>query len=194
MQLPPMPLPKSYKNLISIIFFIIFAISLLVEKPQLQNLQIQKNAIMAQTENDFYQVVSVTDGDTIKVIIDNKTETVRVANINTPESVDPRRPVECMGEEASQKMLEIVSDKKVKLETDQTQKDKDRYGRLIRFVFLEDGTDVGLKLIQLGFAQSSPYGDTPHKYLENYKTAHDEAQKNQVGLWNLKNCETDQLP
>lgn len=183
MQLPPISLPKSYKNLISIIFFIIFAISLLTEKPKLQTL---KNETIAQ--NDFYQVVSVTDGDTIKVKVNDKVETVRIANINTPESVDPRRPVECMGKEASQKMLEIVSDKKVKLETDQTQKDKDRYGRLIRFVFLEDGTDVGLKLIQLGFAQSSPYGETPHKYLENYKTAQDEAQKNQVGLWNKDNC------
>ncbi|GEM_PF-1417986 len=142
----------------------------------------------SEPEKIYYEVTSITDGDTIKVLIDNKTETIRLANINTPESVDLRRPVECMGNEASQKMTELVSGKKVYLEQDETQGDKDQYNRLLRFIFLENDTDVGLEMIKLGYAQSSPYGNSPHKYLEAYTTAQEEAQTNELGLWSPNSC------
>jgi endonuclease YncB( thermonuclease family) len=137
-----------------------------------------------------YEVTSITDGDTIKVLINDKTETIRLVNVNTPETVDPRRPVECMGKEASEKMTQLVTGKKVSLEIDETQTDRDRYDRLLRFVFMEDGTDVGLEMIKQGFAESSPYGNSPHKYLEEYKTAQSQAQEQQLGLWNSTVCPT----
>jgi micrococcal nuclease len=135
------------------------------------------------------QVVSVTDGDTIKVKIDDLVETVRIVNMNTPETVDPRKPVECMGIQASEKMSEFVLNKNVILQEDATQQSKDRYGRLLRFVFLEDGTDVGLQMIKLGFARSDPYGSTPHEYLEAYEAAQQTAEQEELGLWNSKNCD-----
>lgn len=135
-----------------------------------------------------YEVTSITDGDTIKVLINNKTETIRLVNMNTPETVDPRRPVECMGKESSEKMTQLVTGKKVSLEIDKTQTDRDRYDRLLRFVFLEDGTDVGLEMIKQGFAESSPYGNLPHKYLEEYKAAQSQAQEQQIGLWDSTVC------
>lgn len=143
---------------------------------------------VTQTFQPFYDVVKITDGDTIKVMIDGKIETVRLANMNTPESVDPRRPVECLGKEASAKMAELVTGKKVSLEPDTTQANKDRYERLLRFVFLEDGTDVGLEMIRQGYAQSSPYGKTPHIYLQEYIKAQKTAQNNEVGLWDPNSC------
>lgn len=143
---------------------------------------------VTQSFQPFYDVAKITDGDTIKVMIDGKIETVRLANINTPESVDPRRPVECLGKEASVKMAELVTGKKVSLEPDTTQANKDRYERLLRFVFLEDGTDVGLEMIRQGYAQSSPYGKTPHIYLQEYIKAQKTAQNNEVGLWDPAAC------
>jgi micrococcal nuclease len=137
----------------------------------------------------FHQVVSVTDGDTIKVLVDGKTETVRLVNMNAPESVDPRRPVECMGQEASEKMSELVAGRPVKLERDTTQRNRDRYGRLLRFVFLEDGTDVGLEMIKLGYAYSTPYGSSPHQYIDLYEQAEDGAREQGLGLWNKANCQ-----
>lgn len=134
-------------------------------------------------------VVSVTDGDTIKVEINGIVETVRIVNMNTPETVDPRKPVECMGVEASKKMNELVMDKNVILEIDTTQQKKDRYGRLLRFVFLEDGTDVGLEMIRLGFAESTPYGSSPHEYLDAYEAAQQTAKQQELGLWNKDNCD-----
>jgi micrococcal nuclease len=136
----------------------------------------------------YYEVTSVTDGDTIKVLINDKTETIRLVNMNTPETVDPRRPVECMGKEASERMSQLVTSKKISLEIDETQTDRDRYDRLLRFVFLEDGTDVGLEMIRQGYAESSPYGNSPHKYLEEYKAAQSLAQEQKIGLWNPEIC------
>lgn len=141
-----------------------------------------------QNESEYYDVVSITDGDTIKVTINGQTEIIRLANIDTPEVVDQRKPVQCLGREASQKMTELVRGKRVALEPDQTQADRDRYRRLVRFVFLEDGTDVGLEMINQGFAQSSPYGTSPHMYLEEYAAAQKTAQTGQKGLWNPHLC------
>ncbi|GEM_PF-3894395 len=45
-----------------------------------------------------------------------------------------------------------------------------------------------MKLMKLGFAQSSPYGNSPHKYLEQYKAAQKEAQDKELGLWNPSAC------
>lgn len=136
----------------------------------------------------FYPVAKVTDGDTIKVTLNGKTETVRVVGINTPETVDPRRPPECFGHQASQKMKDLVEGKLVRLESDATQSDRDRYQRLLRFVFLPDGTDVGLQLIKEGFAHESLYSSVPHKYHPAYVAAQLEAETALRGLWNPQVC------
>jgi len=141
-----------------------------------------------QFNQETFEVASITDGDTIKVLIDGKTETIRLVNMNAPESVDPRRPVQCLGVEASDQMKALVEGRRVRLESDPTQSDRDRYGRLLRFVFLEDGTDVGLRMIQLGYAHSTPYGNTPHPYLDEYEQAESQAQENQRGLWDSSRC------
>ena len=59
----------------------------------------------------YYEVSKVTDGDTLHVVIEGKDETVRLIGINTPETVDPRRAVECFGKEASERMKEIAKGK-----------------------------------------------------------------------------------
>ncbi len=128
------------------------------------------------------QVVSVVDGDTIKVSINNKTETIRIIGIDTPETVDPRSPVQCYGREASNKMKEFVSGKTVYLEADPTQGEQDKYKRLLRFVFLNDGTDVGLSMIKDGFAHEYTY-NKPYKYQTAYVAAQREARDNHLGLW-----------
>lgn len=135
-----------------------------------------------------YEVSGISDGDTIKVLLDGKVETIRIVNINTPETVDPRKSVECMGIEASEKMKELVANKSVRLMIDETQATKDRYGRLLRFVFLEDGTDVGLRMISSGLANSSPYGSFPHVFFDTYESAENKAKELQIGVWNPDSC------
>lgn len=140
------------------------------------------------TSSMYYPVVGVVDGDTIKVEIEGQTETVRVVGINTPETVDSRKAVECFGAEASAQMRQLVSGQKVRLEADPTQSDRDRYQRLLRFVFLGDDRDVGLQLIRDGYAYESLYSSKPHKYHAAYIAAQSEAQQQQRGLWSPDVC------
>ena len=81
-------------------------------------------------------VTRVVDGDTIEVFENNQVSKIRLIGVNTPETLDPRKEVECFGLEASMFLKKELEGKKVKLEADKTQTDKDTYGRDIRYVFL----------------------------------------------------------
>lgn len=137
---------------------------------------------------DMVPVARVVDGDTIRVTQAGEEQVVRLANINAPESVDPRREVECMGVEASQYLTELLADQTVKLLADDTQASQDRYGRLLRFVHLADGRDVGELMIAAGFAHAAPYGKGQHVYFERYQVAQVQAQQDQRGLWAEDAC------
>jgi len=136
---------------------------------------------------ELVKVVSVVDGDTFKVSIDGKTKTVRLIGVDTPETVDPRKEVQCFGKEASDKTKEILTDKTVRLEIDQTQGEQDKYGRLLRYVFLEDGTFFNNLLIEQGYAHEYTY-DTPYKYQSDFKASEKSAREAQRGLWNPTTC------
>jgi hypothetical protein len=84
-------------------------------------------------------VVEVVDGDTIKVSVDGAVETIRLIGIDTPETKDPRKPVQCFRWEASAKAEELLAGRRVRLEADDTQDDRDKYGRLLRYVWRDDG-------------------------------------------------------
>jgi micrococcal nuclease len=137
----------------------------------------------------FYPVVKVVDGDTFDVEVDGQTKRIRVIGINTPEVVDPRKTVECFGKEASEKAKSILLGKKVNLERDPTQGDTDKYGRLLRYVFLEDGTDFGLLMIKQGYAYEYTY-NFPYKYQNEYKKAQKQAEELKIGLWADNACVT----
>jgi len=149
-----------------------------------------KSKTSSSSKNVAYLVSKVVDGDTIDVSINGKTERIRLIGINTPETVDPRRPVECFGKEASNKAKSLLSGKKVFLEADSSQGDKDKYSRLLRYVFFENGTNVNLFMIQNGYAYEYTYG-TPYKYQSDFKKAQKQAQANENGLWSSNTCGGD---
>jgi micrococcal nuclease len=139
---------------------------------------------------DTYSIISkVIDGDTYQVTKDGKTDVIRVIGINSPETVDPRKPVECFGKEASERAKSVLTDKKVRLEADDSQGDTDKYGRLLRYIFTEKGTDVGLWLIKDGYAYEYTY-NLPYKYQSTYKDAQSQAKTNKSGLWSDGACVT----
>jgi endonuclease YncB( thermonuclease family) len=154
--------------------------------------QEKENRSLEDTTNSdvllTYEVTEIIDGDTFKANIDGNIETIRIVGIEAPETKHPSRPVECLGEEATQKLAELIRGKNIALETDETQSNRDRYGRLLRFIFLEDGTDVGLELIKQGYANESLYSSTPHKYHRDYVYAESEAKRQNLGLWNESTC------
>lgn len=135
-----------------------------------------------------FKVLTVVDGDTISVETEEGKETIRIIGINTPETVDPRKPVECFGKEASEKARELLFGKYVTLEADPSQEDRDKYGRLLRFVFLPDGGDYGKTMIGLGYAYEYTY-NLPYKYQAEYKEAQSLAQSSKEGLWADDACD-----
>lgn len=129
----------------------------------------------------LYPVVSVVDGDTIKVRMGNKVEIVRLLGIDTPEIKDPRKQVQCFGLSASKKMGELVSGGTVRLEDDKTQGDRDKYKRLLRYVFLPDGVNVNAVMVKEGYAFS--YRQYPTRMLSELNRYESDARDNNRGLW-----------
>lgn len=121
-------------------------------------------------------VTRVIDGDTVEI---EGGEKVRYIGIDTPETVDPRKPVQCYGKEASDKNKELVEGKEVKLEKDISETDK--YGRLLRYVWLGDIL-VNEYLVKEGYAQVSTYPPDV-KYQDRFLAAQREARENKRGLW-----------
>jgi len=146
------------------------------------------SAKVQKSDRQKVTVVNVTDGDTFKVLIDGKTETVRIVGIDTPETVDPRKSVQCFGKEASDYSKQLLQGKTMYLETDKSQADRDHYQRLLRFVFFEDGSDFGLSLIRDGYAHEFTYNSNPYIYQSAYLKAQTEARENNRGLWNANAC------
>jgi|GEM_PF-2039360 len=127
-------------------------------------------------------VTRVVDGDTIHVLLGNKKFIIRIIGLDTPETVDPRKPVQCMGKAASDRAKELLFNKKVVLEADPTQGETDKYGRLLRYVFINGTDDYGLGAILEGYAHEYTYKD-PYKYQLDYKRAQIAAKNARVGLW-----------
>ncbi len=152
---------------------------------QEQNRTTQQNN---SVKGEFYSVIKVVDGDTIAVDLNGKSETLRLIGINTPETVDPRKSVECFGREASNKAKEVLTGKKVRLEADTASGERDKYDRLLRYVFLEDGASFNKRMISEGYAYEYTYNGIPYKYQAEYKQAQKEAESAKRGLWADNAC------
>ncbi len=134
-------------------------------------------------QNQSLKVIRVVDGDTIEVEGNKK---IRYIGMNTPELHDPRRPVQCFGQEAYEENKKLVEGKTVRLEKDVSEVDK--YGRLLRYVYLEPASGSGQTifindyLTRQGFAHVSTYPPDV-KYVDQLVDAQNEAQENNRGLW-----------
>ena len=126
---------------------------------------------------EFQKVSRVIDGDTF--VLENG-ERVRLIGVDTPETVHPSKPVGYFGKEASAFTKNIIEGKRVRLEYD-VQK-QDRYGRLLAYVYLPDGTFVNAELVKQGYAQVSTYPPNV-KYVDLFTRLQREAREQNRGLW-----------
>jgi micrococcal nuclease len=128
-------------------------------------------------------VSKVTDGDTIHVNIDGTDYSLRYIGMDAPETVDPNKPVQPGGHEAAAANQALVEGQQVYLEKDVSE--TDRFGRLLRYVWLKNGTGwlmVDRELVREGWARAKAYPpDT--KYQQILDEAQAEAQAAHVGLW-----------
>lgn len=132
-------------------------------------------------EGERALVSKVIDGDTI-VLEDG--QTVRFVGIDTPETVDPRRPVGCFGKEASNETKKLLVGKVVILQKDVSNTDK--YKRLLRYIYLplENGQILFINdyLVRTGFAKVYTY-PPDIKFNEQFRQAEKEAREFKRGLW-----------
>ena len=158
-----------------------------VENPQIANTAASEQKESAPAKEGFYPVVRVIDGDTIVVHINGVDEKIRLIGVNTPETVDPRKTVECFGKEASSFTKQLLENKFVRLEGDNSQDNRDKYKRLLRYVFLEDGMLFNKELIAEGYAYEYTY-KIPYTYQTEFKSAQRDAEQNKKGLWVSDAC------
>lgn len=136
---------------------------------------------------ETYEVISVVDGDTIKINYQGQTTSVRLIGVNTPETIDPRKDVECYGEEASNYLKDLLTGKTVTIAADASQADRDKYNRLLRYVYL-DGQDVNYQIIANGYGYEYTY-NVPYEKQASYKAAQSAAEAAGKGLWAAGICE-----
>lgn len=140
-------------------------------------------------------VKSVVDGDTLDVTLNpsagsgssGRTRRIRLIGVDTPETTHPSRPVECFGREAARFLTELADGQTVLLESDASQGDRDRYNRLLRFVWLPDGRLINYEIIAQGYGFEYTFR-TPYRYQEQFKAAQRAAREAQAGLWAPDAC------
>lgn len=140
----------------------------------------------------LYPVVEVIDGDTLKIDISGHIITTRLLGVNTPEVVDPRKPAECFGEEASMESKKLLTGKSVFVALNPNYERIDKFGRLLAYIWLSfDSSEstssrrfVNEYLIKEGYAREYTFNrNNPYQYQKLFKDVEVQAKKMKKGLW-----------
>ncbi len=141
----------------------------------------------SETAQEMAKVISVTDGDTLRVEINGENIPIRLIGIDTPEISHPSEPIQCYGPEAKQALEDLVLNKEVVLEKDSS--DKDKYERFLRYIWLGE-VMVNEYMTAAGFALASAYPpDT--KYQDRISAGELSAKNDLKGLWAKETCNGD---
>lgn len=157
-----------------VLLLAIVAIALLVGPKSPDNPATETNSTVMP---GYHVVTDVVDGDTIKVSIDGKIETIRLIGIDAPEL-----PNNCFAREATAKARKTLEGQPVRLEADKSQDNRDRYGRLLRYVILSDGTNFNRLMVAEGYALEFTF-ISPYVFQSEFTRAQQTARKNKLGLW-----------
>lgn len=136
-----------------------------------------------------YNVTSFEDGDTITVDMNGTNERIRMIGVDTPETQDPRVPVQCYGKAASQFTKDLIGANPVRLEADPTNTNRDRYNRLLRYVYLPDNRLVNAEIIRAGYGFA--YTLFPFEKIDEFREYQRQAREQNLGLWGSCQIEQD---
>jgi micrococcal nuclease len=160
------------------------------EPGAIQLYRVDIEALTKSCQGDMARMLPATvvysiDGDTIEVQILNPPpdleteETIRMIGVDTPETVHPDKPVQDFGPEASAFTKEQLQGKQVYLAFDWDL--RDRYDRLLAYVYTEEGTCFNARLIQEGYAYAYPY--FRFQFMEEFADLEQTAKEQHRGLW-----------
>lgn len=133
----------------------------------------------------FYRVSRFVDGDTIEVSMNGHNEKVRLIGVDTPETHKPNTPVQCYGPAAAAYTKNTIGQQPVRLQADPLSTDRDRYQRLLRYVYLPDGRLLNRQLIGEGYGFYYPY--FPFTKATEFERSQQTAMAGHKGLW--ANCQ-----
>jgi micrococcal nuclease len=143
-----------------------------------------QSTITVSAPTSGYQTAAVTriiDGDTIEIEIEGRTYRLRYIGMDTPERGRP------FFSEATEANRQLVENQTVLLEKDVSE--TDRYGRLLRYVYLQDGTMVNAELVRQGYAQVATFPPDV-KYQDTFIQLQREAREARRGLWGVPGAAT----
>lgn len=154
-----------------------------------KSFSVSSTTIVAVTSTNAV-IIRAVDGDTLLARMDGESQEVKVRllGVNAPESVDPRRPVQCFGKEASHFTAALADGKRVRMEEDPEADERDKYGRLLRFVILEDGMNLNEELVRKGYANAYVSFPMGKRFKSRIRRLQDEARRAGKGLWNSETC------
>lgn len=135
-------------------------------------------------EDRYYKVAYVIDGDTFVADADGRDITVRMLGIDAPETVDPRKPPDCFGREASDATKALLSGRMVRFGVNKSRELKDRYGRYLLYVHRDGGLFVNEHLIREGFAREYTFG-RPYSMQAGFRSIEKRAKEEMNGLWGI---------
>jgi len=158
------------------------ALFLVLSVPPTAGAEVQERVAETQPMSESAEVVWVTDGDTIIVRIGEREEKVRLIGIDAPEIHDERQPWRDRAYAAGHYVRDQLKGRSVRLEGDTIQRDRDEYGRLLRFVFV-DGKNLNLELVRLGYAKV--YRRFEFHWKSQFLEAEEEAKSSKLGVWTL---------
>lgn len=144
---------------------------------------------LQQNQPGLYSVNHFVDGDTITVDMNGSVETIRMIGVDTPETHRPNTPVQCYGPQAAEFTKNLIGGSKVRLQADPLDTNRDRYGRLLRYVYLPDGRLVESELIKNGYGFA--YTLFPFQKKAEFAGQMQAAQNARTGLWSA--CQVQRL-
>ena len=165
---------KLISSLITLAIILYFTLA-----PSQQTNKIKTGVVSNQP--GLYTVTHFTDGDTITIDMDGHSEKIRFIGVDTPETHKPNTPVQCFGPQAAARTKELIGNQKIRLVSDSLTTNRDRYDRLLRYIYLTDGTNVNKKLIEEGYAFYYPY--FPFSKSNEFNIAEQNAIGKRLGLW-----------
>jgi len=130
--------------------------------------------------NRWVQVAYVHDGDSLRT---DKGEKIRLLGINSPEVANQGKPGQIMGDQAKQRLTELVAGKRVQLQMDKEK--QDIYGRTLAQVFLRDGSWINAQMVGEGFAYVYTFAPN-FRWVDKLMQAETEARRNKLGIWKTK--------
>lgn len=172
---------RNIKRITSLLVLIVALISLSGYVP----VDTLTSSVPKPVKPGYYKVVNVSDGDTITVNMDGNDEKIRFIGVDTPETIKPNSPQECFGKEASEYLKNLLSGQEVKLEADPINQNRDRYNRLLRYVYFNDQL-VNKQIIEQGYGFA--YLSFPFSKAEEFRQAQVTARQTNKGVWS-GNCQ-----